>query len=101
MPLRISRSALHSPHKNESLADEALANNQFQTVTTVKAIAFKNTIAITNVKSDSEITVFDSKGVLVKKMSVNSDTNFTMPSGLWIVKIKSEKTITTCKLITQ
>lgn len=27
MPLRISRSALHSPHKKESLADEALANN--------------------------------------------------------------------------
>ena len=83
------------------IANEALANNQFQTLTTVKAIAFKNTIAITNVKSDCEITIFDSKGVLFKKMSVNSDTNFTMPSGLWIVKIKSEGIINTNKLVTQ
>lgn len=28
MPLRISRSALHSPHKKESLADDALCHDK-------------------------------------------------------------------------
>jgi exo-poly-alpha-galacturonosidase len=83
------------------ISNDVLANNQFQPLSTVKAISFKNTIAITNVISNSEITIFDSKGVLVKKLSSNSDINFTMPSGLWIVKIKSEGIINTYKLVTQ
>ncbi len=82
------------------ISNDVLANNQFQPLSTVKAISFKNTIAITNVISNSEITIFDSKGVLVKKLSSNSDLNFTMPTGLWIVKIKSEGIINTYKLVT-
>ena len=86
---------------SQLVSNDALANNQFEPLSKVKAISFKNTIAISNVNSNSEITIFDIKGVLVKKMNINSDTNFTMPSGLWIVKIKSEGIINTYKLATQ
>ena len=82
------------------IANEALANNQFQPAQGIKAIAYKNTIAIANVKAESEITIFDLKGVLVKKLNTNSDTTFTMPNGLWIVKVKSEGSISTYKLLT-
>jgi exo-poly-alpha-galacturonosidase len=82
------------------ISNEALANNQMQPFSTIKAIAIKNTIYITNLKSDSEISVYDIKGVLIKKITTNSDTNFSMPSGLWIIKILSDGKINTCKLIT-
>ena len=83
------------------ITNEALAISQLQSTTTVRAIAYKNTIAISNVKTEAEISIYDIKGVLVKKMNVNLDTNITMPMGLWIVKIKSEDTISSFKLVTQ
>jgi exo-poly-alpha-galacturonosidase len=82
------------------IANEALANYQLQPEATIKAIAYKNTIAITNVKSNTEIAIFDIKGVLVRKLSLNSDTNFTMPSGLWILKLKSDEGLKSYKLVT-
>lgn len=85
---------------SQLIANEALASNQFQPESTINAIAYINTIAITNVKSVSEISIFDFKGVLVKKLNINSDFKITMPPGLWIVKIKSVGTISTYKLLT-
>ncbi len=83
------------------IANEALSNNQMQPTTIVKAIAYKNTIAISNIKSDSEISIYDIKGMLVKKWNVNSDVSFIMQNGLWIVKIKSGGLVNTFKLVTQ
>lgn len=82
------------------IANEALANNQIQPTTIVNAIAYKNTIAISNIKSESEITIYDIKGMLVKKFNISADFTFTMPNGLWIVKIKSDGFINTYKLLT-
>jgi exo-poly-alpha-galacturonosidase len=82
------------------IANEALITNQQHVLMTTNAIAYKNTIAITNVKTNTEITIFDIKGVLVKKLNINSDTNFTMPSGLWILKLKSDEGFKSYKLVT-
>lgn len=82
------------------ISNDALANEQFQPTTSVNATSFKNTIAISNVKSNTAVAVYSITGALVKSFDTVSDTNFTMNAGIWIVVLKAEDGQKSTKLIT-
>lgn len=51
--------------------------------------AVGNRVYVSNVKSNSEITIYSITGALVKSFKTNSDTNFAFKSGLYIATIKT------------
>jgi len=82
------------------IANDALGNNYFHT-SNVNALSYKNTIAITNVTSQTNVYFYGLNGVLVKSISIENDTTFNMSPGLWIVVVKSEEGFNSFKLITK
>ena len=80
---------------------DVLDVNEFQGAinTTVKSIG--NRIYVSNVEKNTEISIYSITGALVKKVNTNKDTDFTMKTGLWLAKIKTDKGIKSLKLITE
>ena len=60
-----------------------------------------NQVFISNVKSNTTISIYSITGALVKRIETNSDTNFNLNSGLWIAKIQSLEGDKSVKLLVQ
>lgn len=52
--------------------------------------AVDDIIYISNINSDTRINVYSISGVISKSLVANSDTNFKMSKGLWIVEVVSK-----------
>lgn len=82
------------------ITNETLGNNQFQENTSVNVQAFKNNVVVSNVKSNTKVTVYSINGSVVKTFDTNTDTNFIMGSGFWIVTVKDTDGQKAFKIIT-
>lgn len=82
------------------IASDPLGNIDFNPSTTVKVIAYKDTVAVTNVQSNTEVAVYSINGALVKSVQTSVDTNFNLPSGLWIVVVKAADGQKAFKIVT-
>jgi len=67
--------------------------------TDIKAV--KNRIYVSNVKSQTEVKIYNITGALVKAFKTNEDTNFTFKSGLWIATVKTAEGEKSVKLLTR
>ena len=81
-------------------ADTALETHKIDAVTSANALAYKNNIMVSNVKSATKITVYAMNGSLVKSFETNSDTNFNLNAGIWIVVLKNSEGQKSVKLLT-
>ncbi len=71
-------------------ADVTLGNKVFQHQTAVNAYAIKDSIVISNVKSNTKVFVFGLNGALVKSLEIAADTTFNFVPGVWIVVLKDK-----------
>ena len=71
------------------ITNDTLENNQFQANTSVNVQAYKNNVVVSNVKSNTKVTVYSINGSVVKTFETNTDINFNMGSGFWIVTVKA------------
>jgi exo-poly-alpha-galacturonosidase len=70
------------------ITNEALVNNQFLANTSVNVQAFKNNVVVSNITSNTKVTVYSINGSVVKTFETNTDTNFNLGVGFWIVTVK-------------
>ena len=56
----------------------------------IQVYANGNRIFVSNVKSNTRINIYSLDGSLFQSRDINSDTNFTVNKGLWIVKSISD-----------
>jgi len=82
------------------IANDALGNEHFEATTSVQVFGKKDSIAISNVKGNTEIKVFSTSGSLVKTVAIDSDFRFNMPAGIWIVVVKAFDGNKSVKVIT-
>ncbi|MCF6130101.1 pectinesterase family protein [Flavobacterium sp. AS60] len=82
------------------ILDDALGNNDFQPTSKVNVYAYKNTVVISNVKSNTSIAVYAMNGSLVKSFKTDTDTEFNLSKGLWIVHVNAEDGQKSVKLLT-
>ncbi|MUP37763.1 pectate lyase [Labilibaculum sp. 44] len=61
----------------------------------------RHRIYIKGIDLSTNVSVFDIKGVLVKQLQINSDINFTIKHGFYIVRAVSEKEIKSTKVIVE
>jgi len=60
-----------------------------QSVSSVQISTVGNRIYISNVVANTKIIVYSLYGSVVKSLNTDSDTNFILPSGLWVAKTTS------------
>lgn len=82
------------------IADDVLANPEFQAESKVNVFAYKSTVVVNNVKSPTNINVYSLTGSLVKSFETVSDMNFDLRNGFWIVTVKSAEGFKSVKLVT-
>jgi exo-poly-alpha-galacturonosidase len=82
------------------ILNDALGNNDFQPTSKVNVYAYKNTVVISNVKSNTSVAVYATNGSLVKSFKTDTDTEFDLSKGLWIVRINAEDGQKSVKLVT-
>ncbi|MCF6130397.1 T9SS type A sorting domain-containing protein [Flavobacterium sp. AS60] len=58
-----------------------------------------NQVFLSNVKSNTTVSIYSITGALVKTIKTNNDTSFELSTGLWIAKVKSEEGGKTVKLV--
>ncbi|MBZ4041822.1 hypothetical protein [Flavobacterium hibisci] len=66
----------------------------------VNVVAYKNRIAISNVKSETAVAIYTITGAKVKTFKTAQDIDFEFQSGVWIVLIKAEDGQKAVKVIT-
>jgi len=77
-----------------------LANNTFEkSLTNVFSNGKK--VFVSNVTSDTQVNVYTMTGSLVKSVSTNSDTNFELNQGFYIVNVKSEEGEKSTKIVVE
>ncbi|WP_418264860.1 pectinesterase family protein [Flavobacterium faecale] len=67
----------------------SLGVKSYKKETAVNLYALGSNLYISNVKSITDVNVYDFTGALVKSVRTNGDTNLAFPSGLWIATIKA------------
>lgn len=82
------------------ILDDSLGNNDFQPTSKVKVYAYKNTVVISNVKSNTSVAVYAMNGSLVKSFKTDTDTDFNLSKGLWIVHVNAEDGQKSVKILT-
>jgi len=60
-----------------------------QSGSSVQVYANGNKLFVTNVTSNTRIDVYGLDGILADSRITNADTNFTIHTGVWIVKVNS------------
>lgn len=81
-------------------ADPALGTNKYDAVTSANAVAYKNNIVVSNVKSNTQVLVYGLNGSLIKSFETNADTHFNLNAGIWIVVLKNNEGQKSVKLLT-
>lgn len=66
-----------------------LGINDKRSPVTTNIQAVSNRIYVTNVKTSSEVNIYNITGALVKTFKTNSDTDFSLKSGLYIATVKT------------
>jgi pectin methylesterase-like acyl-CoA thioesterase len=84
----------------ELIASDPLGTTVFQPQTSVNVYSYKDTIAISNVKSKTSVYVYSIIGSLVKSFETTSDATFNMNTGIWIVLVKSVEGKKSFKIVT-
>lgn len=82
------------------IAADPLSNETFQPSSSVNVVSYKDKVAVSNVKSNTQINVYNINGAMVKSFSIASDTNFTLNPGFWIVTVKSGEGQKSLKVVT-
>jgi exo-poly-alpha-galacturonosidase len=80
--------------------DVSLSSKSFQHEAVAVAVAFGNNVRVSNVKSNTIISVFGLNGSLFQSFKTNSDINFNLPAGIWIVTLKDNQGQKNTKIIT-
>lgn len=66
-----------------------LAVDSFKADSSADVYSNGNQVFVSNVKSNTAVSVYSVTGALVKTLETSSDTSFDLNSGVWIVKAKS------------
>jgi exo-poly-alpha-galacturonosidase len=82
------------------IAADPLGTKKFQDTSSVNVYANKNNVTISNVKSNTKVFVYGLNGALVKSFTTDTDTNFDLKAGIWIVVVKAVDGQKSVKLIT-
>ncbi|MXN92522.1 hypothetical protein GR160_14930 [Flavobacterium sp. Sd200] len=82
------------------IADDVLGNKPHNFNNGINVIAYKDTIAVQNLKSVTSISVYAVSGALVRQFDTTTDNTFTMQAGLWFVVVKTADGQSFFKLIT-
>ena len=72
------------------IANDLLSNPTFNPKSAVNVYSYKDTISVSNVKTSTNVFVYAINGSLAKTFKTDSDTNFTMKTGIWIVVVRAE-----------
>lgn len=82
------------------ITDDTLGIKKHQVNSSVNVNAFKNNVVVSNVKSNTQVFVYGLNGSLVKSFETNSDANFNLNGGIWIVLVKDADGQKSVKLMT-
>lgn len=83
-----------------NLISNDLSTNHYSQESSMQVFAHKDTISISNVNGATTIKVFNLAGSLAKTVKTDVATKFEMPSGVWIVTVKSVDGNKSVKVIT-
>lgn len=72
----------------------------FKSSSNVNIKGYGGKIYVSNVKSNTQVKIFDIKGALVKTVKTKTDTNFDFNNGIWVVTVKDTDGQKVLKLIT-
>lgn len=91
--------SLYKIEVSANLGDTSLSVGEqyLQASATVKAI--KNTVHISDVKSETKVQLYNITGVLVQSVTTSHDTSFNVPAGLYIARITTAEGERAVKLI--
>ncbi len=81
-------------------ADTSLGTDDFQSSSSVNVFANSDNITISNVKSNTKVLVYSLNGALVKSLVTDTDTNFNLNAGVWIIVVKAADGQKVVKLLT-
>lgn len=81
-----------------SVSDGSMGINDIGTKTGPIFYTNENQVFVSDVKSNTAISIYAITGALVKRIEASSDTSFELQSGLWIAKVESEEGTKTVKL---
>jgi len=79
----------------------ALSNKSFQKELDITVYAKQNKIFLSNLKSKTDVNVYNVLGALVKTAQLDSDTSLDINSGVYIVNAKSDEGEKSVKVIVQ
>jgi len=79
----------------------SLSNKSFQKELDITVYAKQNKIFLSNLKSKTDVNVFNVLGALVKTAQLDSDTSLDINSGVYIVNAKSNEGEKSVKVIVQ
>nr|WP_322625384.1 pectinesterase family protein [uncultured Flavobacterium sp.] len=82
------------------IAADPLSNETFQPSSSVNVVSFKDKVAVSNVKSNTQVNVYSINGALIKSFTTASDASFTLNPGFWIVTVKSHEGQKSLKVVT-
>jgi exo-poly-alpha-galacturonosidase len=82
------------------ILDDALGTKPHQVNSAVNVYAYKDTVAVANVKSATSVAVYAVNGSLVRSFETTSDTTFTMGTGLWLVVVQAADGQSSFKIMT-
>lgn len=77
-----------------------LGTGHFDPESSVNVLAYNNIISVSNVSGNTSVEAYGINGALIKSFDINSDLNFEMPDGIWIVVIKASDGNKSVKVIT-
>jgi exo-poly-alpha-galacturonosidase len=81
-------------------AEPSLGSKSFEPTTAVEVTAYKNNVVVSNVKSSTNVAVYNINGSLVKSFITDVDTNFDLNSGIWFVVVKAADGKKSVKIMT-
>lgn len=82
------------------IANDALASDNFHPITNVKVVSVNDSIYVSNIESETEITIYSIEGKLIKSQIISCDFSFTLTPGFWIIKVKDHNGFNSYKVIT-
>jgi exo-poly-alpha-galacturonosidase len=82
------------------ITNETLGTKKFQARSSVNIFANRNNVMISNVKSLTNVLIYGLNGALVKSFATQTDTNFDLNAGVWIVVVTAAEGQKSVKLVT-
>lgn len=88
-----------SLYKIEVTGATVLSNKKFNSLISANINAVGSRIYVSNVKTATDISIYSITGALVKTFKTNSDTDFSLKSGLYVATIKTVEGQKSVKLL--